>query len=444
MKESRRHFSEISDILRCFDYVDEAVNILDRDGVFLYANKKVEDLYGLKREQIIGHDIVELVNRKDLKIFDVMESGKPMVDYEFSAVLRNGNKAYFLNNIYPVFDEANEVIGVCDIYRSYKRSISAVNKILGFHATYRFQDIIGDSPGIHRAVKRAKDYALTNKNILITGESGTGKELFAQAIHNYSKRCEGPFIAVNCASFPAELIESELFGYEEGAFTGARKGGNIGKFQLADGGTLFLDEIGEMPIHLQAKLLRAAESKTILRIGGRSEIPVDVRVISATNRDLLKMVRNNEFRTDLYYRLSTFSVEIPPLRSRTEDILALAVYFLNRTAAEDENGPKTFSAEAVQELRRYSWPGNVRELENVIYRIVINCKTPVIQSEDVVNNFGFARLESASAEQRTKPEKKVGPEELRGALAATGGNKKKAAELLGISRRTVYRILNQR
>jgi sigma-54 dependent transcriptional regulator, acetoin dehydrogenase operon transcriptional activator AcoR len=443
MKSTIKDLTSAMDLLKCFDYVDESINIIDRQGNFVYSNKKLGELFHLPHESIIGHNVQDIYNVKSLKLFDVMETGVPVVDYILTGDLPNGKHAEVINSIYPIYDEHNKIIGVCDIFRSYKRSLSAARKIYGFQASYTFSDIISQSKGMQTTIATAKEYATTSKNVLIVGESGTGKELFAQAIHNYSLRCDGPFIAVNCASFPSDLIDSELFGYESGSFTGARKEGSIGKFQLAEGGTLFLDEIAEMPITLQAKLLRVTETKVITKIGGQNEIPVDVRIIAATNRDMNTQVTLNEFRGDLYYRLSTLTLSIPSLRTRTEDISTLSNFFLQRSSDSSAgNGIITLSKDALNTLMKYEWPGNVRELENVIYRLSLQCKTGIIGKESVVEHLGPS-YSSHSKSSAIKHFTRLDPDIVVTTLYANKGNKKKTAEQLGISRRTVYRMLEK-
>lgn len=294
---------------------------------------------------------------------------------------------------------------------------------------------------------------------MITGESGVGKELFAQAVHNYSDRRKGPFVALNCASFPENLIESELFGYVGGAFTGASKNGQIGKFELADGGTLFLDEVGELPFHFQSKLLRVLETWTITRIGSTKPFPVNVRLIAATNRNLEKMVEEGLFRQDLYYRLQILNIIIPPLRNRREDILQISEELLRQGRAPGSLQEKTLTEDAKQILLSYDWPGNVRELRNVLSRAALLSKSSFI-TRDVLTASIFASGSDArlsyeqslpdstlSAEarlaQRQQEVEAAGANLLKEAISIAGGNKSKAAALLDMSRNTFYRMLKK-
>jgi len=247
---------------------------------------------------------------------------------------------------------------------------------------YGFPRIIGDSPAMQRVGQQLQRVATTDTTVLLLGESGTGKELFARAIHHLSHRRQGPFVAVNCAAIPETLVENELFGHERGAFTGA-DGRQVGKFELARGGTLFLDEVGELPLAVQAKFLRALETHTITRIGGGQEIGVNVRIVAATNRDLVAAVAAKTFREDLYYRLAVFTLEIPPLRERREDIPALATYFAEKYGREIRRRRVTLSPAALKALQDYDFPGNIRELENCIERACILCEGTTLEPEDL-------------------------------------------------------------
>ena len=244
-------------------------------------------------------------------------------------------------------------------------------EMTGAHAHFTFESILGASESLRSALHLAHIAAGSTAPVLLSGETGTGKELFAQAIHNDGPRRNRPFVAINCGAIPKELLESELFGYEEGAFTGAQKGGRPGKFELADTGTLFLDEIGDMPFDMQVKLLRVLQSGEIQRVGGLRTVPVDLRIISATNKDLKQAIAQHQFRADLYYRISTLSILVPPLRERAEDILPLAEHFIRRHELRLNRHPVPLPQETAEAIRRYPWPGNVRELRNFAERMVI-------------------------------------------------------------------------
>ncbi|MEG0323205.1 MAG: sigma 54-interacting transcriptional regulator, partial [Raoultibacter sp.] len=255
---------------------------------------------------------------------------------------------------------------------------------VGDCADITFKDILGKSQQITKVKSLAERFARSNENILLTGESGTGKELFAQAIHNQA-RPHGPFMSINCAAIPPRLIESELFGYESGSFTGAERGGKPGKIELADGGTLFLDEIGDMPLELQATLLRVLENKRVIRVGGKAYKQIDFRLVAATNQNLSKLVGEHLFREDLLYRISVLTVDLPPLRERLGDALYFARFFLNECQITTGNGKASFSAEATHLIGRYPWPGNVRQLKHAIYSAYYTCENGVVNVDDFPN-----------------------------------------------------------
>ncbi|MBI5742163.1 MAG: sigma-54-dependent Fis family transcriptional regulator [Nitrospirae bacterium] len=306
--------------------------------------------------------------------------------------------------------------------------------------TYKFSSIIGKSPGmvdVFRTVEMIKD---SSTNVLIAGETGTGKELLARAIHYTSRRHYRPFVAVNCAAVPRELMEAEFFGHEKGAFTGAASG-RAGKFESADTGTLFLDEIGEMELSLQAKLLRAIQEKEIERIGGNNKIKVDVRLIASTNRDLAKEVRKKSFRADLYYRLNVVQIKLPPLRERKTDLPLLITHFIDKFADRENRGVTSVLPEVMHVLLQYDWPGNVRELENVIERAVVLAKGDVIGLRDIPAEFRKEVRNRAHSVGDLKPLKEIELEMVKQALNTFQGNKSKAARALGITRKALYKKL---
>ena len=298
---------------------------------------------------------------------------------------------------------------------------------------YRFENIIAKSPKMQRVIELIEIVARSNATVLITGDSGTGKELVARAIHSQSHRRDKPFVAISCAALPESLLESELFGHEKGSFTGAYTQ-KKGKFEFANRGTLFLDEIGDMSANIQVHLLRVLEEKAFTRVGGNEEMKVDVRIISATNKDLKKAVASGEFREDLYYRLNVVTVELPPLRERGEDIPLLAEHFLNEFALENRKEVAGFSPEAMELLLRYDWPGNVRELENAIERAVILAKNSLIEVAHLHQqslSLAHSALPGKSLEEREK-------DHILRVLSETGGNYSQAARILGITRMTLY------
>jgi DNA-binding NtrC family response regulator len=315
---------------------------------------------------------------------------------------------------------------------------------------YGFPRIIGESDAIKRAVAETQRVAQTEATVLLLGESGTGKELFARAVHHLSHRRDQPFVAINCAAIPETLIESELFGHERGAFTGATER-RPGKFELATGGTVFLDEIGELPLAVQGKLLRAIEEKTVDRIGGRMPVPVDVRIVAATNRELQQAAEAGEFRRDLYFRLAVFPVTIPPLRVRGEDVVLLARHFAAQFGRELRGREATLKDETLAALRAHAWPGNVRELENAIERACILADTSVLDPRDLSlpsaradegasgspETFAALDLSGSLAEATERAVTFVERRKIAEALDAHDGNKTRAAETLGVSYKTL-------
>ncbi len=299
---------------------------------------------------------------------------------------------------------------------------------------YRFENIISKSSKMQRVIELIKVVAKSNATVLITGESGTGKELVARAIHSQSHRHNKSFIAVSCAALPESLLESELFGHEKGSFTGAYTQ-KKGKFEFANGGTLFLDEIGEMSANIQVHLLRVLEEKEFTRVGGNEPLRVDVRVISATNKDLRKAIEKQEFREDLYYRLNVVNIELPLLRERKEDIPLLAEHFLNKFASENQKGITGFSPDAIEFLLDYDWPGNVRELENAVERAVILAQDSIITAADLPQES----MSLTSPATPRKSLKEVEKGHILNVLRETGENYSAAARILGLSRMTLYK-----
>lgn len=447
--------------------VKHAISIYDENATLLYANSSFcRDLSITNLEAALGRNINDIIrdngikvhsmedNRNTLKMMDVLKNGEVVIDWEVRIESADSQEESRLvsNDMYPVLDESGKVRGMVELTHSRQQDIKRTRKIMGFAAEYTFDDIVGASRSIKERIRTAKEYAGRPFNFLITGESGVGKELFAQSIHNHSARRKGPFVALNCANFSDGLIESELFGYVGGAFTGASKNGQIGKFELADGGTLFLDEIGELPLHFQSKLLRVLETWMITRIGSSKQIPVNVRLIAATNRNLAEMVEEGLFREDLYYRLQVLTLEIPPLRDRKEDLALLSDSFLRQAAEPYLDTPKILSAQAKKVLISYDWPGNVRELRNVITRATVLSKSKIISKETLEESIaskGYMLKAASAASPEDRMKQKLMEIDtayaslLKEALDITAGNKKDAAKLIGVSRNTLYRMLEK-
>ncbi len=347
----------------------------------------------------------------------------------------------YLFSAYLIKTKVGEILGYLLAFREYSGILKIINQYAGNTTRYTFSDLIGESKAMKELIRYCRTIARNPSTVLITGETGTGKEIIAQSIHQASPRHDAAFVAINCGAISESLIESELFGYSEGAFTGAKKGGHPGKFELADKGTLFLDEIGEMPYEMQVKLLRTIQEKAVLRVGSDTPIPVNVRIIAATNRNLEEEVKAGRFRVDLYYRINVIVVNIPPLRERREDIKPLIQHFLKTKAAKFEIPIPEIRQEIMERLEQYDWPGNIRELENVIERAVIldgqvsendfiglhqelvNTTTDKVVPGKANVNWNLEEIEKAAIQK---------------ALEYFNHNITKTATALGVSRNTLY------
>lgn len=362
-----------------FNTINEGIIITDKTGTILYINKIAIKILKIHNDNILGKNIrIALPFCKLLQ--KTLQTGKKFMHHEVYA--EEINNHYMLSS-QPILDEQNNLTGGVAVIRDIETVRQIYQKITGQPST-SFNDIIHKSAIMEKLILSAQHYAASNSTILIRGETGSGKELFARAIHNASSRSENIFLAINCTAIPDTLLESELFGYEEGSFTGANKGGKLGLFELASGGTLFLDEIGDISSVLQAKLLRVLQEHTVRRIGGNREIPINVRIISATNRNLEQMVKDGLFRQDLYYRLNVIPLYLPPLRERKEDIPLLVDYLLKTTIHSSNTNIKRISNEALEKLKDYNYPGNVRELSNIIERAVNIARDDTIYAKDII------------------------------------------------------------
>jgi PAS domain S-box-containing protein len=434
------------------EYIKDGILIVDRDGIITQANPAACQLFNLSPRELQGSSIKELTGSAQATM-EMITSGKAYNDMEIMFEGRNGNM-HLLASGKAIYDNNGDINGGIIYVEPMKNVKSLVNRFSGAQARFSFDDIIGVNRELQEAINIATLAAGNDSNVLIIGESGTGKEVFAQAIHNQSSRRNGPFVAVNCGAIPRELISSELFGYVEGAFTGAHRRGRPGKFELASGGTLFLDEIGDMPFEQQVALLRVLQEKKIVRIGGQSVVPVDVRIICATNKDLLKEVERGNFRQDLYYRLNVFSVSLPPLRNRQEDISLFLDYFLERWAAKDGVPRKQVEPDVVLYLQQYHWPGNIRELQNVMERMVGLCSGDIIGIDNLPPEILAptpppALIPDKPVAVTTLREKRKDVlaererQEIINLLSKYGGNISRVARAMEISRNTVYRKIKQ-
>ena len=424
--------------------MSDGVLAINNERNITFINKKCKQLLGLNQNNLIGRNILSVLgNNKDNLYFIETVTKKTKITDEFFVI--NTDKTKIKCNITstPIESSNNWEKGNVLIIREYERSNSLVKQWIGRSNKMTFKNIVCSDYSFKKIVEKSKIASRSSSNILLLGETGTGKDILAQSIHNESYRKNNPFIPINCAALPRELLSSELFGYEDGAFTGAKKGGNVGKLELADQGTLFLDEIGDIPLDLQVTLLRVIEEKSIVRLGGNKLIPVNVRIIAATNKDLQEAISKNKFRLDLFYRLSTIKFTIPPLRERPKDILALIDYFFKDICTQFNKPLKTLSTDANKVLQNYHWPGNVRELRNVLENLVQLSPNDKITSNDVEEYIGVDNIESPiinnnNSQRISDIEKQLIEDHLEQNLT-----KEEIAQKLGISKRTLYRRLRK-
>ncbi len=436
---------------RIFDPLPVPLIMLDKDSKITMINQVFADFLGFSKDDIVGKPVLEV--DKYSRFPYVFKTKKAEIAWKHT--FENGHTA--IVHRLPVLDNKGEVkyaIGMV-LFEGIEqfKDIITKNKLLEtelhlyknqlkemYGAKYSWDTIIGNSEKMSNAKFVGKRASSSISNVLILGESGTGKELFAHAIHNDSPRSFSPFVKINSAAIPSELLESELFGYDEGAFTGAKKGGKIGKFELANGGSIFLDEIGDMPLKMQAKLLRVLQEKEFERVGGNKVIKVDVRVIAATNKDLKKLINEGKFREDLYYRLNVMTIEIPPLKERYGDIEELVNLFLKKLSNQLGRYVTSISHKAMECLEGHSWPGNVRELENVLERAInltdsdtilpVHLPVYLTQNTKIVMDGPIRPLKEIIEDTEK--------EAIMMCLEYTEGNKLKTAKLLDISRSTLY------
>lgn len=428
---------------------NDIVIMVDNSCSVTFANDMFYDFYNYHPQETINSFLGDICPEL-MSLVSKIAEGKKVIGKPVELVHPNGSREQYFADCSIINTNMRQFGALITIYKGkIKKEEKPAD---GNHARYTFDDLIGVSDNFMQLKRFAERISATSSPILIQGESGTGKELFANAIHCTSQRKDKPFVAVNCAAIPRDLIGSELFGYVGGSFTGANRTGAKGKFELADGGTLFLDEIGEMPVEMQSVLLRALEENCITRIGATKPINVDVRIITATNKDLTKCIADGSFRADLYYRLNVINLTMIPLRRRRADIKELAEYFLERFAHENGKNIHEISPAAVVAMTEYDWPGNVRELRNCMEYSVIVCKSDCIEFEDLpqsITNLERAD-ESARAAEPEGPELRMMSdfftkqrlEMAKKLMVEFKGNKSKVAQEMGVSRSTLYRILN--
>ena len=428
---------------------EDAMLAIDNSGIIFASNSQASALFVKDKDK-------SLEGLRLSKIFPDIESNSCLKELSETGTIFTIGEQLILIKKTPLIvnEESFGVLITCrnvEALRETERNIQKALSNKGLLAHYTFSDIIFKSGIMQSLIASAYKYSQVDSNLLIAGETGTGKELFAQSIHNASKRCTQPFVAVNCAALPEQLLESELFGYTEGAFSGAVKGGRVGLFELAHRGTIFLDEIGEMPLNLQAKILRVLEEKEIRKIGGDTVVPIDVRVISATNIDMNERIRKGQFRKDLYYRINLLNLSIPPLRQRPEDIEILFLNFMRRFASRCNIREPKIDSDVMRVLCRYPWYGNIRELRNLCERLIIlndgNCiSSSMVESMLSLDNGSFMYLQETATEVKREIHfNRIGDagDSYATRLAASGKSHKEFAASLGISRTTLWRRLKQ-
>ncbi|MEW6267550.1 MAG: sigma 54-interacting transcriptional regulator [Thermodesulfobacteriota bacterium] len=431
--------------------------LVDENCIVRFLGSSNEEFYGVASEEIVGKHLSELNPGSGLP--RVLKTGVP----EIGKYFKFKGKQRVVSRI-PLRDQTGKIIGAVGKLMFWhpeqvKDLLTLVEVLEGrleyyekelksiYRHTYTLKNIIGECEPMREAKRVAVQAAKSQLGVLITGETGTGKEILAQTIHQLSERRNCPFVKVNCAAIPFELIESELFGYEAGAFTGASRQGKPGKFELSDSGTIFLDEVGDMPLTMQAKLLRVLQEHEVERVGGTKTLRLDFRVIAATNRDLKAMIQKREFRQDLYYRLNIFQIVTPPLRLIRKDIPRIAYYLLSKQHETNRDAPLRISPEAMRCLMRYDWPGNVRELGNVLERASVQARGGILEKDDlgfdIIDNLDY-ELEETQEPRPLKEE--VAEAEIRAIRRALGfcqGNRSKVAKLLNIHRTGLYQKMKR-
>ncbi|WP_434302961.1 sigma-54-dependent Fis family transcriptional regulator [Clostridium botulinum] len=422
-----------------FNSIQRAILRVDLSGAIKTINNNAIELLGFNENDIKSMKMWDLIPDWSMVLDEIYDKGSFVDEDVYVHCLKN--KLQLNLSAYPIYDSSMRIIEVTCLLSDIQKTRKLAGKILSGQAIYTFDKIIGESKKLLNIIDYSKKIADSRSTILITGDSGTGKEVFAQSIHNYSDRKDKPFIAVNCGAIPRNLIESELFGYEEGAFTGAKRGGYRGKFENSHGGTIFLDEIGEMPLDMQIKLLRVIEEGVINRIGSSKQIPVNSRIIAATNKDLREEVEKGNFRKDLFYRINVLPVYLPALKERREDIPLLINYFMNKTSKHLNKRKVEIPPAYMERLINYHWPGNIRELENII-ELIINA-----ESVEIINNINH----HSSKEVRDKAKEEtmvfnleiVEKNHIKEVLNKFDGNVSSAAKALGIGRNTLYRKIEK-
>jgi PAS domain S-box-containing protein len=442
-------------LIQILDSTPNGIQIVDTEGIIQYVNPAFLNIVNVKLEERVGKSIFEV--SPDGSLSSVLKAGQPVANImnqpsgthvelvSSAAPIYYNNKMIgaiaAVNDIRSIFTLAEQLRNTRNMVENLSEKLSNLSS-----ATYTFSSLIARCPSMLEVVEAAKIASQNDTTVLIQGETGTGKEVVANSIHSASRRSNKPFISINCSAIPKELLESEFFGHEKGAFTGAYKR-KLGKFELANEGTLFLDEIGDMDLSLQAKILRAIQEKEIQRVGSETKIKVDVRIIAATNRDLINMVDTGEFRRDLFYRLNIWNINIPPLRRRKEDLEELTNFLTKKVCRRLGKKETVFSPQAIEIIHNYEWPGNIRELENIIERTVISLKDRnLVYGDDLKYLISSKNTNLDNTCDEIMPLEKVEERIIRRAIKKFGFSyegKKQISEALGISLATLYNKINK-
>ncbi len=426
-----------------FEDLPEGVFTVDMGRRITSFNRSAERITGFGRAEVLGRHCWEIFRsdlcRRDCPLERAMRTGETRMDQDVIARDRGGRPHSLRVNVSVLQDELGRIVGAVETFRPPAHPRPRVP--VGLSGGDNFAGIIGRSAAMRRLFEMLPDVAASDANVLIQGESGTGKDLLARSLHQLSPRRNAPFVAVNCAALAETLLESELFGHEKGAFTGADRA-RPGRFELAGEGTLFLDEIGELKPQLQVKLLRVIEERSFERVGGARSIPLNARIISATNQNLERALREGRFREDLYYRLRTVPMHLPPLRERLEDIPTLVDHFVSRFNHRSGKRVRSVDPKVLQRFSRYAWPGNVRELERCVEHAFVFVKGPVIFARYLPEMAGYQPSDAAPEKPAGAP-KALDEKTLRWALSQAGGRRAEAAALLGISRTSLWRRMKQ-
>ncbi|GAB3057972.1 sigma-54 interaction domain-containing protein [Virgibacillus ainsalahensis] len=432
---------------------DDAISIIDADKVVRFWNEAAVQTYNINQTKILHRPIHDFFHHDDLMILRVLETKEAVQD---SYHQPRADK-HVVVNASPIFNEANKLIGAISVERDISKIVKLNENLLTTSSQLNelrqqvytnneetpFTKLNGKSVALKQTIQIAMKAAKTDATTLVLGDSGTGKEVCARAIHEASPRKDGPFIPLNCGAIPAPLFESELFGYEGGAFTGADKKGKKGKIEMANGGTLFLDEVGELPLDMQVKLLRVLQENTLYRVGSSEATSINVRFIAATNQDLEERMDKKQFRSDLFYRLNVIQITMPPLRQRINDIPELVKTFLKQFAIQYQVPTPTLSQDAMESLLQYHWPGNVRELRNVMERVIILSEKSMLNKQDLISFFQPSgrrerTQDTVHVHSLTQQKENMEVQKIEETLKQCNGNKSAAAKILGISRVTLY------